>query len=179
MHPKPEKCELVNLTTFERIKAQFNPMTLQRAVAVNWSRVTIPGLSHQPLHYSHTSNEQLRSVQFLMDSHAGQGYDVRNFEGFVMALTVPPEQVDGVTQAYPPRCLFVWPSVLSFEFVVTSVGSTYQLFYPAGGVRSMALNVGFERIADVRIYSGDKRAEVPLKANQVEDELVFIYGHEG
>ena len=176
---RPERCVLVNLTSFEQMKCQFNPTTLQRSITVNWNRLVVPGLSHEPMQYSHTGNESLGTVEFRFDQVADRGYDVRGFEGFVRALTVPPEPLDGITQAYPPRCLFVWPGTLSFETVLTRAQFRYELFFRSGAVRSMISACGFEAIYDFRQWSQDRRIEVPLKSTEIEDVLIFSFGFEG
>lgn len=62
MTPKsPPKLTLTSLNAFsERLTAQFNPTQLELAIAANYNKVVIPGMSHELLQFSHTSNLSLK-----------------------------------------------------------------------------------------------------------------------
>jgi hypothetical protein len=179
INTKPAKCEIVNLATYERKVVQFNPPTLTRSLKANWARLTVPGLSHQPLHFVNTGNTNLPAVEFQMDRGADPSFDVMDFFAFMRSLLLPPEPAGGVPQTSPPRVLFVWPKVLSLEFIAMDVSERYDLFYPQGGVRAGVATVTFEQILDFRLTGEDVRNESPLTSDQVEDALVFVYGWEG
>lgn len=176
---KPQRCVLVNLATFEQKQAQFNPRALTRSLKANYARLTVPGLSHQPLHYVNTGNTQLPSVEFVMDRAMDPSFDVADFLGFLRSLLLPPEPAGGVPQLAPPRVLFVWPNVLSIEAVGIDLTEQYDLFYADAGVRSAIGTITFEQILDFRITGDDVRSEVPLSSDQVESALAFVYGYEG
>jgi len=176
---KPARCELVNLATFERKRCQFNPMPLQRTLQANWSRLTVPGLSHQPLHFVNTGNTQVPSLEFQMDRGVDPSFDIPDFLGFCRSLLLPPEPAGGVPQVSPPRTLFVWPGVLSLEMIVMDVNERYTHFYPSGGVRAATVSLTLEQILDFRLTGADVRNEVPLTEDQIEAQLLFVYDMEG
>ena len=64
---RPPKCVLVNVSTAESIECLFNPTELTEKVEVNWSRLAVPGLSHQVLQFQNTGNRQLSGVEFYLD----------------------------------------------------------------------------------------------------------------
>ncbi len=77
------------------------------------------------LQYQCTSNRELPTVEFYLDrlfaaeqpGHA----DVMAFRDFIRALTVPPAVTYGVVDTSPPRTLFIWPSFLTMEAVLSDV----------------------------------------------------------
>ncbi len=57
----PPKLTLTSLHSFsERLTAQFNPTQLEMAIAAVYNKVVIPGMSHELLQFSHTSNLSLK-----------------------------------------------------------------------------------------------------------------------
>ncbi len=160
---KPARCSLVNVTTAESIDCLFNPAQLSEKVQVNWSRLTVPGLSHQPLQYQSTGNRQLSSVEFYLDkfyaSELPGDVDILDFRGFLRALTVPPKAMEGVPATCPPRTLVVWPGVLTIETVLTDLEFQYKQFALDGSVLVYTATVSFEEILDLRATSEERRHE--------------------
>lgn len=161
---RPSRCHLANVATGESIECLFNPTQLVEKLQVNWNRLTVPGLSHEPLQFRNTSNRQLSNVEFYLDRvfAAEQPGDVniREFRAFLRALTVPPAATEGVTATAPPRVLFVWPGVLTLESVLASVEFHYKQFANDGSVLVYTAVVGFEEILDARVTSEELREEV-------------------
>lgn len=57
----PPKLTLTSLASFaERLTAQFNPTQLEMAINAVYNKVVIPGMSHELLQFSHTSNLSLK-----------------------------------------------------------------------------------------------------------------------
>src|SRR4051794_18296147 len=65
---RPARMSLANLSTGESIDAQFNPSDLEESLEVNWARLVVPGLSHQPLQYVHTGNDKF-TPELYFDAH--------------------------------------------------------------------------------------------------------------
>jgi hypothetical protein len=157
------RCFLINVETAEMIDCLFNPATISEKVQVNWNRVTVPGLSHQLLQFQSTGNRQLSGVEFYLDRFFAKEQtgdaDILDFRGFLRALTVPPKGADGVPATAPPRTLFVWPTVLSIETVLTDLEFQYKQFAADASVLVYTATVTFEEILDSRVTSEDKRTE--------------------
>jgi hypothetical protein len=157
------RCFLINVETAESIDCLFNPAQISEKVQVNWNRVTVPGLSHQLLQFQSTGNRQLAGVEFYLDrffaKEQSDSADVLDFRGFLRALTVPPRGAQGVPATAPPRTLFVWPSVLSIETVLTDLEFQYKQFAADATVLVYTATVTFEEILDARVTSEEKRRE--------------------
>ena len=142
----------------------FNPTQLTEKVQVNWSRLAVPGLSHQVLQFQSTANRSLAGVEFYLDrffatEQPGEP-DIMEFRSFIRALTVPPSGTEGVVDTAPPRTLFIWPEVITVETVVTDVEFQYRQVAIDGRVLVYAATVTFEEILDVRVTSEELREEV-------------------
>jgi hypothetical protein len=157
------RCFLINVETAESIDCLFNPTQISEKVQVNWNLVTVPGLSHQLLQFQSTGNRQLSGVEFYLDrffaKEQSDDADILDFRGFLRALTVPPKGADGVPATAPPRTLFVWPTVLSIETVLTDVEFQYKQFAADATVLVYTATVTFEEVLDARVTSEDKRTE--------------------
>ncbi len=161
---RPPRCVLVNVTSGESLECLFNPTQLTEKVQVNWSRLAVPGLSHQVLQFQSTSNRQLAGVEFYVDrffatEQPGEP-DVLDFRAFIRSLTVPPAGTEGVVDTAPPRTLFIWPEVVTIETVITDVEFQYRQLGVDGRVLVYAATVTFEEILDVRVTSEERRGEV-------------------
>ena len=161
---RPPRCVLVNVTSGESMECLFNPTQLTEKVQVNWSRLAVPGLSHQVLQFQSTANRSLAGVEFYLDrffatEQPGEP-DIMEFRSFIRALTVPPSGTEGVVDTAPPRTLFIWPEVITVETVVTDVEFQYRQVAIDGRVLVYAATVTFEEILDARVTSEDLREEV-------------------
>jgi len=161
---RPPRCVLVNVTSGESMEGLFNPTQLTEKVQVNWSRLAVPGLSHQVLQFQSTANRSLAGVEFYLDrffatEQPGEP-DIMEFRSFIRALTVPPSGTEGVVDTAPPRTLFIWPEVITVETVVTDVEFQYRQVAVDGRVLVYAATVTFEEILDVRVTSEELREEV-------------------
>jgi len=161
---RPPRCSLVNVATAESIECLFNPKDLTEKLDVNWTRLAVPGLSHQVLQFQNTGNRQLSGVEFYLDrffAAAGESsVELLDFRAFLRALTVPPEGTEGVPATAPPRVLFIWPEVVTVECVVASVEFQYKQLAVDGTVLVYTATVTFEEILDQRVTSEELRAEL-------------------
>jgi len=136
---------LANASTGEALQCLFNPTQLSEKVQVNWSRLSVIGLDHQPLHYQGTGNRQVSSLEFYVDKFfASEGHgdpDILAFRNFLRAFTRPAE-----TELEPPHALIVWPGVLTLEGVVTELEFQYRQFGSDGNVLVYAAVCGFEEV---------------------------------
>jgi hypothetical protein len=158
------RCSLVNVQTAEAIECLFNPTELVEKVQVGWNRLTVPGLSHQPLQFQATGNRQLAGVEFYLDrifaAEQPAAPEVLDFAAFLRALTVPPAAEGGVLAGAPPRVLVVWPEVLVLEAVVTDLAFAFRRFGADGRVLAYVATCTFEEILDARVTSEERRAAV-------------------
>ena len=161
---RPPRCLLVNVHTTETMECLFNPTQITEKVQVNWSRLAVPGLSHQVLQYQSTGNRTLGGVEFFLDRYFAVRQpgspEILAFRAFLRALTVPPADTEGVPDTAPPRTLFIWPKVLTIETVLTDLEFQYRQFGVDGEVLIYAATCGFEEILDVRVTSETLRDEV-------------------
>jgi hypothetical protein len=161
---RPPRCVLVNVTSGESMECLFNPTLPTEKVQVNWSRLAVPGLSHQVLQFQSTANRSLAGVEFYLDrffatEQPGEP-DIMEFRSFIRALTVPPSGTESVVDTAPPRTLFIWPEVITVETVVTDVEFQYRQVAIDGRVLVYSATVTFEEILDVRVTSEELREEV-------------------
>jgi hypothetical protein len=159
---RPPRCELANTTTGETIECLFNPTQFNEKVQVNYTRLAVQGLSHQPLQYQNTGNRQMSGVEFYLDKFFAKAQpndpDIVDFSNFLRALTVPPSGAQTVLQTAPPHLLFVWPSVLTIETVITDLEFQYRQFASDASVLVYTATCAFEEILDSRVTSEDRRS---------------------
>ncbi len=158
---RPPRCVLVNVVTGESLECLFNPKDLTEKIDVNWTRLAVPGLSHQVLQFQNTGNRQLSGVEFYLDRFFAAGGDsdpeLLDFRAFLRSLTVPPEGTEGVPATAPPRVLFIWPDVVTVECVVASVEFQYRQLAVDGTVLVYTATVTCEEILDTRVTSEELR----------------------
>ncbi len=139
------KIVLVNNETDETLEIQFRPESLVEQVEVNYSRTPIPGLSHQPLQYTGTGNRKLPAVIFRVDEHfVTSGDDIMALRRFLLAATVEEEGAGG-----PARVTMIWPGVIAFTGVITSLAISHEHF-STEGVTGYTATVAFEEWVPTR-----------------------------
>jgi hypothetical protein len=146
----------------------LNPTELREQVQVNYSRLQVPGLSHQVLQFSSTGNVSL-PVELYLDKFFARGVsaeddpDILDFKRFLQALTVPAGGASDVASGGPPRALLVWPGLVSLTCVVTSLEFRYEQFGVRGEVLVYRAQVTFEEIRDSRTTSEEMRVQGSLR----------------
>ena len=157
----PPKCMLVNLATNETQSCLLNPTQFAERVGVNYNRLPVLGLSHQPLQYQGTGNRQVPGIEFYFDKYfaaaAPGDPDIDDFRNFFRAITVPVTPVVGTPTA-PPRVLVLWPRVLTIETVIVELEFSYKSFAGDASVLFYTATVTFEEILDVRVTSEMRRS---------------------
>ncbi|OGR04444.1 MAG: peptidoglycan-binding protein [Deltaproteobacteria bacterium RIFOXYA12_FULL_61_11] len=148
--PRPPRCVLVNVTTSESIECLFNPTQLNEKIQVVWNRLVVPGLSHQVLQYQSTANRQLSGIEFYLDkffaAQCPNHPDIMGFQTFLRTLTVSSANARDFS---PPRVLFVWPGVLSFDCVLIEVEFQYRQFAHDGSVLVYTATCTFEELVEL------------------------------
>ena len=161
---RPPRCVLVNVTTGGSMECLSNPAQLSEAIQVNYSRLAVPGLSHQVLQYQSTGNRRFSGLEFYMDrlfaAEQPGNPDILGFRSFLRALTVPPAGTQDVASTAPPRVLVIWPQVLTVETVLTDLELCYCKLSADGSVLVYTATCSFEEILDVRVVSESLQKEV-------------------
>jgi hypothetical protein len=127
----PPRGTLMNLENQEIFEFQFNPTTLEESIRVRYSRINVPGLSHQRLQYDGTANMtiplELFMSQLAQDLQQNAQGTTPHVAGsrkkFLQALAYP----IAIGQA-PPQVLFIWPRMVSIVAVVTRITFQHKRF---------------------------------------------------
>jgi hypothetical protein len=146
----------MNLQTGKTVEVQFNPHEFTRSVAVNWKHFTVPGLSHEPMHYIQTKNDKFGfKVTFI--AHPDKGKKERDIIHeklrFFQSLCYPKRGATNITDAGPPRVLVVWPNFLSMTCVIIKLKEHYKRFNQDGVPIIIELDLEVQSIRDVRLTS--------------------------
>jgi hypothetical protein len=164
----PVRGLVCNLRTGEAMSFLLNPTELREQVQVNYSRLQVPGLSHEILQFSSTGNVTL-PVELYLNKYFARAVsaeddpDILAFKRFLQALTVPAGGASDVASGGPPRALLVWPGLVSLTCVVTSLEFRYEQFGARGEVLVYRAQVNFEEIRDVRMTSEEMRVQGSLR----------------
>jgi len=155
---RPPRCVVVNAISGESMDCMFNPTQLTEKLSVNYTRLAVPGLSHQVLQYQSTGNRQVPSVEFYLEAFLStQQKEILRFRAFLRSLTVPPAGTTNVAGTAPPRTLLIWPNVLTIETVVTDLEFQYRQFGVDGSALVYTATCSLEEILDVRVTSQELR----------------------
>ena len=133
----PPKGSIINLVNGQRMDFLVNPDSLEISKSVNYTRVKSPGLGHERLQYSNTSNRQipleLFMSQHLQDRISGQANShprvATERRAFLESLTMPAANVDFGYQG-PPKCLFIWPAMERYQGRVIRYEEMHRNFSP-------------------------------------------------
>ena len=178
---KPVRMSIVDMSRprNEGLTAQFNPTELQEAIQVQWSKLRIPGQSHELLQFSHTGNLRysftLRFSAFAQDTRAATQRGSRNLglppppapdqvtqktledmqraRRFLLSLAYPQRGGNNIPSSGPPRLLFVWPQLVSLTCVLNALTFTYQRFNHQLAPVEFTVQITIEEIRDVKIFS--------------------------
>lgn len=153
---RPPKMFVQNLASLEVIEAQFNPTTLERVIAIEWARLTIPGLSHRPLQYNFTDNSKTQ-IELVYDAQL-PGCTVpqlRHVANFMESICYTRRGAQNVAGGQPSRVLFKWPDTLALTCVVTNLRLKYERFNKEATPTYLRLTLALEEIRDTRLFSED------------------------
>ena len=168
----PPRVTLTNTTTMVTLESQFNPEQLQEVISANYVRQTVPGLSHQPLQFVHTTNETFRFDMIFRALSPEDAVAIQRARRFFKSMCVPRGGSDRIVGGAPPRALLVWPRMLSLTTVITNVTMTHELFNRQMQTRRFIANVQLEEIRDFRMTSqqvfndaGGRYGQSPSRSN--------------
>ncbi len=157
---RPARMSIANVATGESVEAQFNPSEFEEALEVNWTRQTVPGLSHQPLQFVNTGNVKFTlELNFEVQDPSTDLDTIHQSRRFLQSLCYPRRGAEDVVGGGPPRALFVWPNVISLTCVVTALSFKYGRFNLEGTPVQFTAKVTLEEIRDVRLLSEDVLAD--------------------
>jgi hypothetical protein len=153
---KPARMSIANVSTGDSVDAQFNPTELEETLEVNWARLTVPGLSHQPLQFVNTGNTKMSfELHFEAQDPTTSLDQLLRDRRFLQSLCYPRRGASTVAAGTPPRALFIWPNMVSLTCVVTALSFRYTRFNLEGTPIEFACRVSLEEIRDVRLFSED------------------------
>jgi hypothetical protein len=145
------RLSLCNIDNGDVLEAQFNPNELQIALGVNYNRLQVTGLPHQPLQYVGTNNQTIRfQLYFRVDSPEDLEKR-RTAERFIQSLAYPRQTSLSISQGGPPKTLVVWPNFLSFQAVLISAGWRVTRFNSFGDPVVMTTDLVFEELRELRL----------------------------
>ena len=161
---RPPRGSLTNLATGEFREFRANPEKFKRQITADYTRVSVPGLSHKRLQYTGTNNP---TVQLNLFHHELIEADIQvplDADLFFLESLIYPQQGQGVPSAGTPEVLFVWPRVISLRAVVTSVNFDYQRFATTDGRAIQAVaELTLEEYRIRRITSDEVRQSGPFR----------------
>lgn len=154
LEPEPPKLTLTRVDTpSEFLEAQDNPDGVKLAGGAVYSKLVVPGLSHQPKQFTHTKN---RVVTFTLDFITTRGgppvlsYTRRAIQFFERVCR--PRPVAGLVSAGgAPRLLLVVPGVLSMQCTLEDYKVDIQRQASNGAVAEVAVELTLEEIRDAFI----------------------------
>ena len=148
----------------QTVTAQYNPNDFTEKIKVNYASIKIPGLSHQPLQYSHTENWKV-SFELWWYSHDQKELDDANKARRLLQSWTIPDIAQDVEGGPPPRILVVWPKLLSIVCVIRELDFTHKLFKKDGESFHRLCKVNFEEIRDLRLYGFQVRNDGTMRAS--------------
>lgn len=152
---KPERMTIINVESGFRIITQFNPTQFTEALAVNYNRQEVAGLSHQVLQYKNTTNDKL-TFELFFDADDSEQLKRNLFSRkFLQSVCYPRRVAQLVTGGGPPRLMFCWPGFIGLTCVLTALNFTYERFAPSGHPLEFRAAVTLEEIRDFRLLSDD------------------------
>lgn len=164
---RPPRVSFTNIRTGETVEMPMFPETLDEQVQVNWTKQVILGMSHETLQYSHTSNHTFDGLEFVFRAESPADLDaITDGRKFLLSLTVPPADAQGVREGAPPRVLFFWPQLVSMTCVVANVRITHEQFNKQGASVRFRAKLTLEEIRDVRLTMDDVREQGTQRSNR-------------
>jgi len=106
---EPPKLAIFNVSTSERLDAQFNPQEFQFQLQANYTDLSPPGAGYQPSQYSFTSNGTMPIDLYFFSGDDDKKKQRDYAERFLLSLCFPRRGAGNVLQHPPPRVMIVWP----------------------------------------------------------------------
>lgn len=143
-----------NLQTRQYVIAQYTPLKVQEELSVEFERLKVLGLSHQPLQYSQTNNHKV-TLSFDFNGDPKQGQTAADQRRFLLSNCYPSRSARNVKSGGPSGVVVDWPELFSLVCVQLSVKMDHELFKKTGGSRKFTAQVVFEELRDLRLYAED------------------------
>lgn len=151
----PARLTLTDLNSGVTVEAQFNPSQLIERLGANWESMEVPGLSHKPLHFMNTNNEQQVMTLWFRAITRTEMAQLHEARRFLKSLVFPSAGADDLQSGSPPRVLVVWPQMLSMVMILRTVTLTHTLFNQRARSTQFTADLEWEEIRDWRITSED------------------------
>lgn len=169
------KLVITNLYSGDELIAQFNPSTLREQLGANWSRLQVPGLSHERLQFVHTENFKLNlAMQFRADQQS-ELVSIHRARRLLLSWCYPREVANDVVGGGAPRLLLTWPKMLAMGCVLTAVSIEHTLFTVDAQSRRFLATLQLEEIRDVAVFFQDVVEDSDLRFGADQD-LIDEFG---
>lgn len=144
------KLQLWNVQEGTVLECMFNPKKLPESLKAVYTKLTVPGMSHQPVNFSHVENhswtiETLWAVQTKADVDK-----LQEARKFILSLMYPWR---GHTS--PPRALLVFGPTVSLTGFVTEFDGEHVHFDAEQNTTWWTCKLTFEEVRDARLYGDD------------------------
>ena len=178
------KAFLTNVETNQQIEFLFNPTEYSLSKSNSWDAVAIVGFDVPPTEFQ-GGNPTTLSLDIFFDTYE-LNQDVRTYTDKVFNLTkISNETRQNSQRGRPPRVLFNWGRVFSFQAVITSLSVTYTLFKPDGTPVRAKMQLSLQECEDASFQPAQNptsQGSFGHKAHVVQpgDTIDFIaYKHYG
>lgn len=155
---KPARMSLANLKTGDTIEAFYNPTELTEKISVNYARLQVMGLSHQPMQYQNTGNHGFDfelAFRVFDENNKNRIADMDFVRRFLISLCYPIANAVDVVGGAPPHVLFVWPQLAALQAKITELEFKHTMFDLSGRPTHSAAKLKIEEIRDFRLTSED------------------------
>lgn len=168
----PPKVTLTNISSGNTLEAMFNPSNLEEQLTTEWSKLTIPGMSHQVLQYSHTTNEAFTLELFWRATSRDELERIARARRWLKSLMYPPSGAEDVAGGAPPRVLVVWPGMLSMQCVLGQLRFRHEMFNKFARSRVYTASAQCMEIRDVRLTMEDVLDDSSLRFGSLPQDRV-------
>lgn len=136
------RISVLDVDPIETIEVYRNPTGFSVGVDVNWARMQVPGLPHEPKHYVGTSNPAIPFEFFYAASKPFEIDEMFDKQRLFDALAYP---IEGGSM---PRVLIQWPKTLTMICTLNSISTEFIEFARDGRPKVMAVRCELEEISD-------------------------------
>lgn len=164
---RPDRVLIGNLETGESLNALYNPDKVSATIDVNFTRLSVPGLSHQILQFINTNNIKvtmdLGFDGLSSDFETTDGDDMRNF---LHSLLYQSKDAQTVATGSTPRVLLFWPKVYELVCKVTTMQEDHSFFDTTMASAVFVVKLTLEEARDTRLFSEDVRRTGTIRSGQ-------------
>lgn len=162
---RPARVEIGDLETGESLSALYNPDKVEETLAVSFTKLVVPGLSHKILQFTNTDNLVVQ-LDLGFDGLAtgrtpADGADMR---AFLHSLCYQRTDATTVATGSPPQCLLYWPNLYSLVCRVTALKISHTYFDATMASCLFVATVTLEEDPQERLFSEDVRRAGTVRA---------------